>query len=234
MATTVIVFALLAALSNAVNEATQHVASIAAPRRSSGWRLVVYLFRNPLWLFGWVSLAGAFVFQALALHNGEISVVQPLLATELVLMLVLRRFWINQAIRPITWAAAAVTCIGLVAFIVAGQPGGGQPTPISHHWVTAALACCAGAAVMSVLARWGSPSLRAALYASAAAVMWALAPTLSSGELRIPRRTGGYANGRTIPTTRVIPAASASQLKGAAGTLVSRNRSCSSPAWCEG
>jgi len=30
----VIVFALLAALSNAVNEATQHVASIAAPRRT--------------------------------------------------------------------------------------------------------------------------------------------------------------------------------------------------------
>jgi drug/metabolite transporter (DMT)-like permease len=173
----VIVFTLLAALSNAVNEATQHIASIAAPRRSSGWRLVVYLFRNPLWLFGWVALAGAFVFQALALHNGEISVVQPLLATELVLMLVLRRFWVHQAIRPITWLAGAVTCIGLVVFIGAGQPGGGQPTPISHHWLTAALACCAGAAVMSVLARWGSPSLRAALYASAAAVMWALVAT---------------------------------------------------------
>ena len=61
----VIVYALLAALSNAVNEATQHVASIAAPRRTSGWRLMVYLFRNPLWLFGWAALAGAFVFQAL-------------------------------------------------------------------------------------------------------------------------------------------------------------------------
>ena len=55
----VIVFALLAALSNAVNEATQHIASTAAPTRSSGWRLVVYLFRNPLWLFGWVALAAA-------------------------------------------------------------------------------------------------------------------------------------------------------------------------------
>jgi len=89
----VVVFALLAALSNAVNEATQHVASTAAPRRSSGWRLVLYLFRNPLWLFGWVALVAAFVFQALALHDGLISVVQPLLATELVFMLVLRRFW---------------------------------------------------------------------------------------------------------------------------------------------
>ena len=35
-----VVFALLAALSNAVSVATQHIASTAAPRRSSGWRLV--------------------------------------------------------------------------------------------------------------------------------------------------------------------------------------------------
>ena len=173
----VIVFALLAALSNAVNEATQHIASTAAPRRSSGWRLVLYLFRNPLWLFGWVALAAAFVFQALALHNGLISVVQPLLATELVFMLVLRRFWLHQSIRLITWGAAALTCVSLTVFIVAGQPGGGKPTATSHHWFTAGLACCAGAAVLAVLARWGSPSLRAALYASAAAVMWALVAT---------------------------------------------------------
>ncbi len=173
----VIVFALLAALSNAVNEATQHIASTAAPRRSSGWRLVVYLFRNPLWLFGWVALAGAFVFQAFALHDGLISIVQPLLATELVFMLALRRFWIHQSIRPITWGAAALACASLTVFIIAGQPGGGQPTPTGHHWVSAGVACCAGAGVLAILARWGSPGMRAALYASAAAVMWALVAT---------------------------------------------------------
>ena len=177
VASVVVVFALLAALSNAVNEATQHIASTAAPSRSSGWRLVVYLFRNPLWLFGWVALIAAFVFQALALHDGLISIVQPLLATELVFMLALRRIWIHQGIRPITWAAAAVTCAGLTLFIVAGQPGGGQPTPTSHHWIGAVLACCAGAAVLAVLAQWGSPSVRAALFGSASAVMWALVAT---------------------------------------------------------
>jgi drug/metabolite transporter (DMT)-like permease len=173
----VIVFALLAAFCNAVNEATQHIASTASPRRSSGWQLVVYLFRNPLWLFGWVALIGAFLFQALALHNGLISVVQPLLATELVFMLVLRQFWIHQSIRPITWGAAALTCVSLAVFILASEPRGGQPNAVGHHWFTAILACCAAAALLAVLARWGSPGLRAALYASAAAVMWALVAT---------------------------------------------------------
>ena len=173
----VIIFALLAALANAANEAAQHVASTAAPRRTSGWRLVLYLFRSPLWLFGWVALAGAFVFQALALHNGLVSVVQPLLATELVFMLVLRLFWIHQSIRLVTWGAAALTCVSLTVFIVAGQPGGGQPTPTGQHWLSAGVACCAGAGVLSVLARRGSPGLRAALYASAAAIIWALVAT---------------------------------------------------------
>lgn len=173
----IILFALLAALSNAVNEATQHVASTAAPSRSSGWQLVVYLFRNPLWLLGWAALIAAFVFQALALSQGQISVVQPLLATELVFMLLLRRVWIHQSIRPITWAAATLTCAGLTVFLAAGQPGGGQSTPTSSHWFAAGLACCAAAAVLAVLARWGSPSLRAALYGSSSAVMWALVAT---------------------------------------------------------
>jgi len=170
----VIVFALLAALSNAVSVTTQHIASTADPRRSAGWRIVLYLFRNPLWLFGWVALAGSFLFQALALHNGMVSVVQPLLVTELIFALVLRRFWIHQSILPVTWGGAALACAGLAVFLVAGEPRGGQPTPTSRHWIAATVTCTAGAAILAALAQRGSPSRRAALYASAAAILWAL------------------------------------------------------------
>ncbi len=97
-----VVYALLTALSNALNVTTQHKASIASPPRAKGWRLITYLFKNPLWLFGWVALAGSFVFQALALRDGQLSVVQPLLVTELVFVLVLRRLWIHQTIRQVT------------------------------------------------------------------------------------------------------------------------------------
>jgi len=173
----VIVFALLAALSNAVNVTTQHIASTADTRGSSGWRLVLYLFRSPLWLFGWVALAAAFVFQALALHDGQISIVQPLLATELIFALVLRQFWIHQSILKITWGGAALTCVGLGVFIVAGEPRGGRPTPASHHWIVAAVACGAVAAVLAALAQRGSENWRAAAYASAAATVWALVAT---------------------------------------------------------
>ena len=70
-----VLFALLAAFSNALNMVMQHIASIGDPGQSKGWRFVRYLVSNPLWLLGWVALAAAFLFQALALHNGLISVV---------------------------------------------------------------------------------------------------------------------------------------------------------------
>jgi drug/metabolite transporter (DMT)-like permease len=177
LASVVIAFALLAALSNAVNVATQHIASTADPRGSSGWRLVLYLFRSPLWLFGWVALAAAFVFQALALNVGLLSVVQPLMTTELIFALVLRQFWIHQSILPVTWSGAALTCVGLGVFIAAGEPRGGHPTPTSEHWIAAVVACGAAAAALAALAQRGSPAWRAALYASAAGTMWALVAT---------------------------------------------------------
>src|SRR5450755_812583 len=106
-----VVFALAAALSNAVNLLTQHKASIGAPRRVKGWRLALYLPRQPLWLLGVAAAVGSFVFQALALHNGPMSVVQPLLITELVFGLVLRlATWrlqsAGQPPRPVRAASA--------------------------------------------------------------------------------------------------------------------------------
>ena len=74
-----VVFALAAAMANAVNLLTQHKASIGAPGRVRGWRLALYLPRQPLWLLGVAAAVGSFIFQALALHNGPMSVVQPLL-----------------------------------------------------------------------------------------------------------------------------------------------------------
>ena len=93
-----------------------------------------YLFHNPLWLFGWVALAAAFVFEAVALHNREMSVVQPLLVTELVFALVLRRLWLHQAIRGVTWWTDAVVCGSLATFIVMAELLGGDVLPTSRAW----------------------------------------------------------------------------------------------------
>jgi hypothetical protein len=172
-----IVYALLTAFCNALNVTTQHRASVASPPKAHGWRVVLYLFRNPLWLFGWVALAGAFLFQALALKRGEMSVVQPILVTELVFVLVLRRLWIHQTVERAAWWSAAVTCISLSVFLAMAQPQGGTSVASTREWVSASAATVGAAALLTVLGSRGSPSRRAALMASATAIMWALVAT---------------------------------------------------------
>jgi drug/metabolite transporter (DMT)-like permease len=172
-----VLFALLAAFSNALNVVMQHVASIGDPGHSKGWRFVRYLVSNPLWLLGWVALAAAFLFQALALHNGLMSVVQPLLVTELVFALVLRWLWLHQSIRAVTWWAAIMTCATLALFLAMGEPSGGSAQPTSGAWASATAAVAGVAAILALLGRGGSPGRRAALLGASASMLWALVAT---------------------------------------------------------
>ena len=175
--TLAVVFALAAAFSSAVNLMTQHAASISAPKQEQGWRLALYLLRQPLWLLGWAAAAGTFIFQALALHNGPMSVVQPVLVTELVFVLVLRRVWIHQDVAAAAWASVLVVCLALAVFLVAAEPSGGNPAPDTKQWLSAGLVFGAIIAVLTVLGRAGPPARRAAVFAAAAALCWALEAT---------------------------------------------------------
>jgi len=173
-----VLFALCAALSNAVYVTTQHLASTSGrSARASGLRLVASLLHSPLWLSGWIAAIGAFVFQAAALNHGQLSVVQAVLVTELVFGLALRRLWIRQEIRRAAWLAASVTCLGLAAFVLLDQPEGGTPTPSAHEWVAVLAGVGGAAALMALAAQRGSPRRRAALYAASAASVWALVAT---------------------------------------------------------
>jgi drug/metabolite transporter (DMT)-like permease len=162
-----VVFALAAALANAVNLMTQHKASIGAPKRVKGWRLALYLPRQPLWLLGVAAAVGSFVFQALALHNGPMSVVQPLLITELVFTLVLRRVWIHQDLARAAWVSVSVVCVALAVFLAVGEPTGGHPYPAQSQWLSAGLVFGGAIMALTLLGLRGSPVRRAATLAAA-------------------------------------------------------------------
>jgi drug/metabolite transporter (DMT)-like permease len=172
-----VALALVAAFCSAANLITQHVASISAPKREKGWRLPLYLVRQPLWLLGWAAAAGTFVFQALALHNGPMSVVQPVLVTELVFVLLLRRIWIHQDVTATAWASVLAVCLALAVFLIAAEPTGGQPTPQTRQWLSAGLVLGVTIAVLAALGRTGPPGRRAAAFAAAAGLCWALEAT---------------------------------------------------------
>lgn len=172
-----VIFAFAAAFSNALNLVTQHVASTAAPAKDKGWRLALYLVRNPLWLFGVAAMVSSFVLQAVALYNGRLSVVQSILVTELVFSLVLGRVWLRRNVTGAAWMSALVTSAGLAVFLVMSEPKGGHPLATANAWLPALVTFGGATAVCVVLARSGSPIRRAALYATAAGIVWALLAT---------------------------------------------------------
>lgn len=170
-------FAFASAFCNALNVVTQHVASTAAPAKDKGWRLALYLVRSPLWLIGVAAMVGAFVLQAVALYNGAISVVQSILVTELVFSLVLARLWLRRDVVPAAWVSATVTSAGLAVFLVMAEPRGGHAEATADAWLPALVAFGGLSAILTVLARGGSPIRRAALYATGSGIVWALLAT---------------------------------------------------------
>ena len=168
-----VLFAFASAFANSLNVVTQHVASTAAPARDKGWRLALYLVRNPMWLFGVAAMIGAFVFQAIALDKGRLSVVQSILVTELVFSLVLGRFWLRRDVVGAAWLSAGLTSVGLAVFLIMSEPKGGHPQATAQAWVPALLVCAAATVVLTVVAGSGSPVRRAALYATASGIVWA-------------------------------------------------------------
>jgi drug/metabolite transporter (DMT)-like permease len=172
-----VVFAVAAAFANAVNVMTQHLASIGAPKREKGWHLVAYLFRQPLWLLGWLAGVGGFAFQAVALHYGQLSVVQPILVIELVFVLVLRQVWIRQDVARSAWVAVLAVCVALAVFLTVAEPTGGRPGPRTAEWLSALLLFGGATALLAAAGMRGSPVHRAAVFAVAAALAWALMAT---------------------------------------------------------
>ena len=172
-----LLFALLAAFSTALNVVTQHVASTAAPATEKGRRLALYLIRSPLWLLGVGAMVAAFVFQAVALYDGRLSVVQAVLVTQLVFSLVIGRLWLKRTVSTAAWVSASVTSAGLAVFLIVSEPHGGHPSATTSAWLPVLITMGALVALFTILAARGSPVRRAALYAAASGIVWATMAT---------------------------------------------------------
>jgi hypothetical protein len=67
--------------------------------------------------------------------------------------------------------------VSLAVFLTAAEPQGGHLQPDTADWVSALAFFGVTVAVLAVMARRGSPVRRAALYATAASITWALMAT---------------------------------------------------------
>ncbi len=172
---TAVAFALLAALCTAVEVVLQRIAHGHAPEGATGgWRLVRHLAAHPVWLLGTATMGAGFVFHAVALHFGPLGLVQPVLVTELLFTLLLRRYWLRFQVSGRAWGAALLTCLGLVVLLVVAQPSGGRAQPSAASWTGAVAVIGVLTVALLVASRSGDPRRRAGLCGAAAGLVWAI------------------------------------------------------------
>ncbi|AWL37561.1 hypothetical protein B9S64_05145 [Streptomyces sp. SM18] len=89
-------------------------------------RLLLDLMRVPSWLAGIGLMICGMVLGALALGQGEVSVVEPLMATNLLFAMGLSRWLTGQRLGRQGWGGLWLLACGVAVFLLAGQPKGGE------------------------------------------------------------------------------------------------------------
>ncbi|MGC9537917.1 DMT family transporter [Streptomyces sp. UG1] len=142
-------------------------------------RILLDLMKVPRWLGGIGLMVVGMALGAMALGQGEISLVEPLLATNLLFALMLSRRQTKQPLGRQGWIGLALLAGGVTAFIVAGQPTGGAATsdPL-RHWLI--IGVMIGAALLlTAYAKRSRLSSGPALLATAAGLLYGVQDALT-------------------------------------------------------
>lgn len=114
----------------------QHAAARAPISDMLSFRLLLDLVRMPLWLGGIGCMVAGQILSVLALSRGDLSKVEPLLATNLLFAMALARRMSGQRLGPGGWVGVLLLSAGVGTFIVAGRPVGTEArvSPL-RHWL---------------------------------------------------------------------------------------------------
>lgn len=182
MNTPTVVLALLAALANAAASVLQRRAAAdeadagAGVRHAAHW--MAHVLRRPFWLAGAALLAVSTVLQAAALTVGSLSLVQPLLAAELLFTLAVGSLVFHHTPDRRTWLAFVALALGLAFFLGAAAPTEGRADATPGRWLLAGAAALAAVVALVLVSRLTRGSPRAALLALASAVSFATTAAL--------------------------------------------------------
>jgi drug/metabolite transporter (DMT)-like permease len=170
-----VVLALAAALCNALATIFERMGVENAPDNAEmRWRLMAYVLRQPVWFLGLLSMTGAFLFQISALRHGGLTLVQPLLVTELVFLVVILRFWFGRSLGWREAIGVLLTVAGLATFLAVSDQGGGNTLPNSTGWFLMVVACAGAILGCVAMTRFGSRPWRSAWYGAAGAISFAV------------------------------------------------------------
>ena len=133
-----ILLAIAASLCTATASVCQRLGARSNETTGFDAWLVFRLARRPVWLLGVASMILGFACQLSALHYGELALVQPILALELLFVFgYLAAVGSRQVkVKRRDWLAAAAMSAGVGLFLFLASPSGGRlHAPGSSWWL---------------------------------------------------------------------------------------------------
>lgn len=177
----VVIIALAAAAFLAVGFVLQQRAASAAPLTEAlSFKLLLRLLHRPLWLAGIGAMIVGQLLGGTAFGMGSLALVEPLLAVNLLFAMPLAAVLSRGRLGPREWVGAVALIAGLLLFVVAGQPGGGDSGQLPWpNWGISGGAIVAIAAVLTGISRRLSRSVAATLLAASAGILYGLQDALT-------------------------------------------------------
>lgn len=190
-----VVLALLCASANAASTVFQRRGAVEhrQDRGRDGARSVIARLAPPLerpaWWVGAAAVAAGAVLHVLALDKGGLTVVEPLLASELLFALLIGTAVFHDQPGLAAWLAFLMLGCGLAGFLLAASPKGGTANASGWRWLAAAgaVACCMAASITA--ARRVTGAARSAFLGIATAIGFAATAALIKGA------TGSFSGG---------------------------------------
>src|SRR6478752_4934382 len=130
-----VTLALLAAVVFGVGTVLQQKGTLGTSAGLTDPRFYVHILKQPIWLLGIACSGLAALLQLAALNKGPLVVVQPVLTLSLVVALPVGHWLTGQALGRRELGGAAAVVVGIVVFLVLGQPDGGIDDPAIASWV---------------------------------------------------------------------------------------------------
>jgi drug/metabolite transporter (DMT)-like permease len=163
--------ALVAALLFAVGVVLQQKGAMAAPPAGSRGFLGSIL-ASPAWLAGGAAQVVGWFVQALALDRGQLFLVQPIVALQVVFALPLGVALTGQHVHRREWLGAAAVVVGLAVFLGVSDPSAGRDGAPAGTWLLAGLAVAVASAALAALGARRPPAVKAACFGTGAGILF--------------------------------------------------------------
>jgi len=162
-----VLLAFLASLLFAIGLVLQQRGTLKAPESSKGLTFIVQLFRHPVWLLGGLLSGAGFALQIIALSIGSLVVVQAIVISSFVFALPIGVWLTAQRYGRWDVIGASMTLIGLLLFLLGGDPTGGTNTVAPGSWAICLVAAALLIAVLDLASRRSRRPVAAALLGAA-------------------------------------------------------------------